>query len=352
MMRDPIRERCRGRWPSILMQLGFPRSALSGQNVPCPMCGGTDRFRFSDRDGEGTYYCNRCGGANGTGGGSGGVNLVMAWKHLNYRGACELIETVVGKSALTRHHSERVGDDQVRAAMRWQWENATPLDGNDPVSFYLQGRAVAELPSPTAIRYAESMPDYDKVLKRKVYRPAMLARFTGEGRAVLHATYLTITGEKADVPHVKRFFNGCHVPAGGAVRLQPAAEEMGVSTGVETAMSAAQKYGLPVWATLSDGGLVKFEPPPECKRLTIFGDRDKNFSGQHVSYSLAYRLAQRPTLKVVVSLPPHGLKDFNEVVQAERDAKNVLRMKRNEGAEVEEEGRIPSVGGYLSADEG
>ena len=47
-----------GRWVQILNALGLPRESLMGTHVPCPGCGGKDRFRFDDKDGRGTFYCN------------------------------------------------------------------------------------------------------------------------------------------------------------------------------------------------------------------------------------------------------------------------------------------------------
>ncbi|MEQ9642507.1 MAG: primase-helicase zinc-binding domain-containing protein [Alphaproteobacteria bacterium] len=54
-------DRARGRWPTILPRLGIAASFLVNRHGPCPLCGGRDRFRFDDRDGSGSYYCNRCG---------------------------------------------------------------------------------------------------------------------------------------------------------------------------------------------------------------------------------------------------------------------------------------------------
>ena len=48
----------------------------------------------------------------------------MRWKNVSWRGACELVEEVIGKAALTREKPERTGEEQARAAMKWQWENA------------------------------------------------------------------------------------------------------------------------------------------------------------------------------------------------------------------------------------
>ena len=52
----------RGRWKAILLAAGVSEELLAKQNKPCPACGGTDRFSFLDRDGDGTYFCRGCGG--------------------------------------------------------------------------------------------------------------------------------------------------------------------------------------------------------------------------------------------------------------------------------------------------
>lgn len=59
-----IRDRARGRWSEILTMLGgIPSEHLDGKNHPCPRpgCGGRDRFRFSNLNGDGSIICNQCG---------------------------------------------------------------------------------------------------------------------------------------------------------------------------------------------------------------------------------------------------------------------------------------------------
>src|SRR3546814_8107148 len=56
-----IADQCINRWPSILPQFGISPSYLTGKQTPCPTCGGKDRFRFDNKDGRGTYYCNKYG---------------------------------------------------------------------------------------------------------------------------------------------------------------------------------------------------------------------------------------------------------------------------------------------------
>ena len=55
-----------GRWPAILAELGVDPARLVNRHGPCPGCGGSDRFRFDDLDGRGTWYCS--GGGEPTSG--------------------------------------------------------------------------------------------------------------------------------------------------------------------------------------------------------------------------------------------------------------------------------------------
>src|SRR5262249_47355700 len=63
MMRVSTKERAHGQWRFILPRLGIDPSYLTGRHCPCPLCGGTNRFRFIDRggrDGDGMWLCNQC----------------------------------------------------------------------------------------------------------------------------------------------------------------------------------------------------------------------------------------------------------------------------------------------------
>lgn len=52
-----VKAAARGRWCDILPALGIPPESLVNRHRPCPGCGGTDRFRFDDKDGDGTWIC-------------------------------------------------------------------------------------------------------------------------------------------------------------------------------------------------------------------------------------------------------------------------------------------------------
>lgn len=56
---DLIREGARGLWRNtIYSALGI--DVGHGKHMPCPYCGGNDRFRCDDRNGSGSWYCNQC----------------------------------------------------------------------------------------------------------------------------------------------------------------------------------------------------------------------------------------------------------------------------------------------------
>lgn len=83
-----------GHWPHLLQALGgLQEHCLSGQHLPCPCCGGADRFRWMKDDGPGGWYCTHCGGKNQQGGGGSGIDLLMRLRNWNFREAIQRIES-------------------------------------------------------------------------------------------------------------------------------------------------------------------------------------------------------------------------------------------------------------------
>ena len=92
-MSDTLLEAAQGRWPELLASLaGLTAEQLTDAHQPCPACGGTDRYRFDDRSGDGSWFCNQCGGKDRAGGGGNGLDLLMRVTGLSFQDACRRIE--------------------------------------------------------------------------------------------------------------------------------------------------------------------------------------------------------------------------------------------------------------------
>jgi P4 family phage/plasmid primase-like protien len=59
-----VRDCAKGRWSEILSAVGgISADFLTSETLksPCPKCGGKDRYRFTNLDGNGSILCNQCG---------------------------------------------------------------------------------------------------------------------------------------------------------------------------------------------------------------------------------------------------------------------------------------------------
>ena len=300
-----IRGLCQGRWPSLLTLSGIDGGFLTGNHGPCPICGGKDRFRFDDKEGNGTWICNHCGAGDG-------FDLLMRVKGWSFAEAASHLEGIVGKAEQSKPR-QQISDDAIRKAMNNLWLGAKPIEAGDPVAAYLAGRGIRLDSFPASLRYAERC-SYHHEGNRYTTHPAMIAMVAGpDGKpATLHRTYLAHGGRKADLPKVRMLMPG-KIAKGSAVRLGPAGSILGIAEGVETALSAHAIYQVPVWAALSAGMLMQWQPPAEADEIWIFGDYDANFAGQSAAYALAHRLAHEG--KIVKVQMPDVLGDWNDYLK-------------------------------------
>lgn len=58
-----VKRKANGQWQGILSAVGADLPVNT--HTACPGCGGKDRFRFDDKDGNGTFICNQCGAGDG-----------------------------------------------------------------------------------------------------------------------------------------------------------------------------------------------------------------------------------------------------------------------------------------------
>jgi putative DNA primase/helicase len=126
-----------------------------------------------------------------------------------------------------------------------------------------------------------------------------------------HITYLE-KGLKAKVEHPRKVMPQLDADDGGAIRLYPPAEEMGIAEGIETAIAAKMIHGIPVWAAMNAQNLAKFVPPKNIGKLYIFGDNDESAAGQAAAFDLARRLYRRVACREVRI--PSFYNDWNDVL--------------------------------------
>jgi putative DNA primase/helicase len=95
-----LSNRAQGRWHGILTHLGVDPVFLRNRNGPCPACGGVDRFRWDDKDGNGTFYCN--GGGDPIAGD--GFGLIKHLDQCDFPEAANKVEEVLGGKSQSREY--------------------------------------------------------------------------------------------------------------------------------------------------------------------------------------------------------------------------------------------------------
>lgn len=278
-----------GKWPGILLALGVDDKFLGKKHSACPFCGGADRFRFDDKNGSGSFICSQCGAGSG---------MEFAMRHLgaSFKEAAASVDRVVGNVEVSRRMDERTEADKLHSIKKVLGECRAVTHG-DPVWAYLNRRTGIDI-IPADIRFHPGLFHSDGGS-----HPCMVSIMRDiEGRGVtVHRTYLTAAGEKANVDPVKKFMAGKRLN-GAAVRLSRITECIGLAEGIETALAASIRFGMPVWAATNAALLEHFTPPAGVKAVWIFGDNDSSWTGQAASFMLAKRLA-RDGFDVDVSIP-------------------------------------------------
>lgn len=102
-----VRDAALGRWKELI----FPSFAITvpvqkNKHGPCPICGGTDRFRCDDKQGKGTYICNQCGAGDG-------FELIVKARNYSHAEVLKEVGSILGLSS----------DSTVTDADRQKWRD-------------------------------------------------------------------------------------------------------------------------------------------------------------------------------------------------------------------------------------
>lgn len=290
-------EAARGKWRKILEAFGIEVKFLDGKHHPCPCTGeGEDRFRFSDHNGTGDYFC-AC-----SSGGKGGFGLLECKTGRPFRELAMDVDALIGNESISEPRAPTYAE-QLRKV-------AKPARR----SRYLESRGLEMAPG---LLFATSV-DYREDGKVTGTYQAMLAPITRRGEwQTFHVTYLQV-GAKAPVPNPRKILPGGPIQGGG-VALYPAASVMGVAEGIETAIAAKMLFGMPTHAAISAGGMAKWEAPAGLAELHIFADNDANLAGQAAAWQLAHRMKLKG-IETHIRVPDAVGDDWCDVLGAQRRA--------------------------------
>lgn len=301
------------RWPAVLEQLGIAPQFLVNRHGPCPACGGSDRYRFDNRNGRGGFFCNGCGAGDG-------FSLLQRVYGWDFRTARDRVLEAAGMQgsvsqvALPAQRSAAPASTVARPPARCRRMHAETCrleDCPDAIG-YLDSRGLWPAAAETTLRAHASVEYYDA--GRRVDRfPALIANVTdAAGELVtLHTTYLA-NGQKLASHEPRKILSPMVGRQSCAVRLYPiSGGSLGIAEGLETSIAAAMLHEMPVWAALNTSLLQKFTPPAGIERLVIFADRD--LPGMTAAAALLERL-QGGRVRVEIKTPPAPAKDWNDIL--------------------------------------
>ncbi|OGT57702.1 MAG: hypothetical protein A3E01_02895 [Gammaproteobacteria bacterium RIFCSPHIGHO2_12_FULL_63_22] len=253
--------------------------------------------------------------------------------------------------------------DNKRAALNRRWSECIPDNGR--IAAYLQHRGLSvKLPVPPTLRLHQSLgyyeeaktPDNPDAPPTHVGDfPAIVAKIIHErhGLAALHRTYLDgspYQPGKAAVPSPKKLstpiFPGS--ASGAAIHLYPFSQTTGttlaITEGIETALAIRQACpDLPVWSTVSAGGMGSFEAPAGCRRLEIYadaGDVGHTKALECAAANASLRSGPAAIEVVIVSPPAHltGCSDWLDVL-----VKLTREISQEAGEQAIRDARITAI---------
>ncbi len=146
------------------------------------------------------------------------------------------------------------------------------------------------------------------------YPPAMLALVVNvAGEMVgIQRTWLRPDGSgKADVTPSRMSLGPV---GGGAVRLAEGGSTLIIGEGIETSLSAMQRFGRPAWAALTTTGMASVSIPASYTTILIAADHDVSGTGQRAAEKLRRRLLHEGR-NVRVEMPATPGADFNDVAR-------------------------------------
>lgn len=266
------------------------------------MCGGKDRWRFTDHGGDGMWWCNQCGTGDG-------FDLLQQYHGWNFREAKKAVAELIPQATFTQPTDD---SERARKALNRLRAEAVPASDVPEVVRYLQGRGLIV---PPGLQAHPGLPYYVDGSVIATY-PAMLGRCVAKsGKPVTyHRTYIR-DGKKAPVDSPRKMMRTARNVKGYAIRLWPAEKVLCIAEGIETAIACHLLWSVPAWSVISANQMVDFEVPDGIEEIIVAGDNDASFAGQAAAFEKARRLKAKG-YRVEVRIPPRE-GDWNDFMNAQ-----------------------------------
>lgn len=291
-----------GKWYGVLTALGIDSNFLQNKHGPCPICGGKDRFRFDDKDGRGTYYCNSCGAGDG-------FELLQKVHGWSFTDCLDSIRPIIEH---TTFQPAKPKKDPV-PALRKVAKMAEAIRPSSDIDTYLMLRGINDYPDTLKVAMLHT---WEHGAKLGPF-PTMLGLIQ-DARGVGVSWHLTYTknGRKLQGGTARKIMPPKGTITGAAIRLHEHEGTICLAEGIETALAASKISKLPAFSVMNAHCMATFEPPEDITEVQIYADNDKSYVGQKSAYQLAERLAAKQ-IKVGVHISPtpgeDWLDEFNKL---------------------------------------
>lgn len=296
-----------GNWPELLAAVGIDTPSR-GKHGPCPVCGGSDRFRLDDKGGRGTWICNQCGAGDG-------LDLVSKVTGKPPKEVAELLAPLVGLSAggLDPAERERIHQQQ-QARAEADAKQAEQL------------RQKAARRAAAIMRSCE--PGQAPYLVHKRLRwpcGALNRQVIAVGAMTFPAGSLVVplideAGELVNVQLIDDRGGKSYLAGGrkaGAFHRIEGGELVAVVEGYATGLTVYLATGATVYCAMDAGNLLAVttiarRQHPEA-RILLCGDNDAHTSGNPGKTKAEQAAA---AVGALVALPPEFSGDWNDYHQA------------------------------------
>ncbi|ECG5710560.1 DNA primase, partial [Salmonella enterica subsp. enterica serovar Java] len=259
---------------------------IKNRHQACPVCGGSDRFRFDDKEGRGTWFCNQCGAGDG-------LKLVEKVFGVTPSEAAGKVNAVTGNlspvapEVIAAAEAETDADRKAAAGLAAKlMEKTRPATGN-------------------AYLTRKGFPDRECLTLTTLHKTGGVAFRTGDVAVPLYDdTGALVNLQLINADGLKRTLKGgqvkgaCHIIEG----KKQAGKRLWIAEGYATALTVHHLTGESVMVALSSVNLLSLaslarQKYPACQ-IVLAADRDLNGDGQSKAAAAA------DACEGIVALPP------------------------------------------------